>query len=88
MNGDVTEFDEQLVMDFNGVIVFKCSSASKYSIVFNSGILVRIDKADEEILQMMLLVPPRFKGAMRIKILLIFFQIILAGVLSMEQPNT
>ena len=73
MNGDVTEFDEQLVMDFNGVIVFKCSSASKYSITFNSGILVRIEKADEEILQMMLLVPPRFKGAVRIKILLICF---------------
>ena len=59
-------------MDFNGVIVFKCSSASKYSIVFNSGILVRIEKVDEEILQMMLLVPPRFKGAIRIAVLLSF----------------
>ena len=72
MNGDVTEFDEQLVMDFNGVIVFKCSRASKYSITFNSGILVRIEKADEEILQMMIMVPPTFKGAIQIKVLLSF----------------
>ena len=72
MNGDVTEFDEQLVMDFNGVIVFKCSSVSKYSIAFNSGILVRIEKADEEILQMMILMPPRFKGAIQIEVLLSF----------------
>ena len=56
------EFDEQLMMDFNDVIVLKYNNASKYSAIFKSGILVTVEKA-EDILQIMLLVPPTFKGA-------------------------
>lgn len=56
------ELDEQFMMDFNGFIVYKCSSTSKYSVIFNSGILVTIEKANDKVLQMMLLVPSRFKG--------------------------
>lgn len=59
------EFDEQLMMDFNGVIVLKYNDTSKYSVIFDSGISVTIEKV-ERILQMMLLVPPMFKGGYEI----------------------
>ncbi len=61
MNGDLMEFDEDLMMDFNGVIVLKYNNTSKFSAIFYSGISVTIEKV-EDILQMMLLVPPMFKG--------------------------
>ena len=61
MNGDLVEFDEGLMMDFNGVIVLKYNNISKYSTIFDSGISVTTEKV-EDILQMMLLVPPIFKG--------------------------
>ena len=48
------------MMDFSGVIVLK-QNKSKYSAIFNSGISVTIEKA-EDILQMLMLVPPLFKG--------------------------
>ena len=57
------EFDEQLMMYFDGVIVVKYNNTSKYSAIFNSGISVTIDKV-EDILQMILLVPTMFKGAL------------------------
>ena len=61
VNGALIEFDEDLMLDFNGVVVLKYNNTSKYSTIFNSGISVTIEKA-EDILQMMLLVPPMFKG--------------------------
>ena len=61
MNGNQMEFDEDLMMDFNGVIVLKYNNTSKYSAIFNSGISVTIEKV-EDVLQMILLVPPMFKG--------------------------
>ncbi|KAL9985251.1 hypothetical protein ACROYT_G007629 [Oculina patagonica] len=61
VNGDLMEFDEDLMMDFNGVIVLKYNNTSKFSAIFYSGISVTIEKV-EDILQMMLLVPPMFKG--------------------------
>lgn len=61
MNGALIEFDEDLMLDFNGVVVLKYNNTSKYSTIFNSGISVTIEKA-EDILQLMLLVPPMFKG--------------------------
>ena len=66
------EFDEDLMMDFNGAIVLKYNNISKYSIIFNSGISVTIEKA-EDILQMMLLVPPVFKGRHTISLSYFFF---------------
>ena len=55
------EFDEQLMMDLNGAIILKYNNTSKYSAIFDSGISVTV-KEVEGILQMMLLVPPIFKG--------------------------
>lgn len=68
MNGNLMEFDEQLMMDFNGVIILKYNDTSKYSAIFDSGISVTIEKVDR-ILQMMLLVPPMFKGGYEISLL-------------------
>lgn len=62
VNGDIREFTEQFMVDFNGVIVLKCKNTPKYSIIFTSGITVTVEKAGD-ILQMMLLVPPVFTGA-------------------------
>ena len=61
VNGNLMEFDEQLMMDFNGAIILKYVNSSKYSSIFDSGISVTVEEA-EGILQMMLLVPPVFKG--------------------------
>ncbi|XP_078360269.1 sushi domain-containing protein 2-like isoform X2 [Oculina patagonica] len=61
VNGDLMEFDEDLMIDFNGVIVLKYNNTSKFSTIFDSGISVTTEKV-EDILQMMLLVPPMFKG--------------------------
>ena len=61
MNGDQTEFNEELMMDFEGVIIIKYNNTSRYSAIFGSGISVTVEKA-EDILQMILLVPPMFKG--------------------------
>jgi len=55
------EFNEQLMMDFNGVIVLTNNNTEKYSAIFNCGISVTVEKADEN-LQVMLVVPPLFKG--------------------------
>ena len=55
------EFSEKFTMDFNSVVVLKCSNTAKYSAIFTSGISVTIGKVDD-ILDMMLLVPPIFKG--------------------------
>ena len=61
VNGNVTEFNGQLITDFNGVRVIKCRHTSKYSIIFNSGISVSVEQADD-ILEIMLQVPPIWKG--------------------------
>ena len=55
------EFDERLLVEFNGVSVLKYNNSHKYSTIFESGISVTIEKADE-LLQMMLLVPQMYKG--------------------------
>ena len=62
INGNTVEFEDQLMMDFNGAILLKNNNKDKYSTIFNSGISVTIEKA-EDILQIMLLVPPVYKGA-------------------------
>lgn len=63
VNGVVTEYATQFMMDFNGVVILKCENTSKYSVMFNSGISVTVEKATADILQIMMLVPPIFKGA-------------------------
>ena len=62
VNSVVTEYAEQFMMDFNGVVILKCENTSKYSVMFNSGISVTVERAAAAILQMMMLVPPIFKG--------------------------
>ena len=71
VNGNLMEFDEQFVMDFVGVIILKYRNSSRYSIIFDSGISVTIEKV-EGILQMQLLVPPVFKGGFAISLLSMF----------------
>ena len=61
VNGDRMEFNEELMMDFEGVTILKYNNTSKYSAIFSSGISVTVEKAGD-ISQMMLLVPPMFKG--------------------------
>jgi len=73
VNGNLMEFDEQLMMDFNGVIILKYNNTPKYSAIFDSGISVTVEEV-EGILQMILLVPPMFKGAYPI-LLLYFFHL-------------
>jgi len=71
VNGEIVEFDELLTMDLNGVIVLKYNNTSKYSVIFNSGMSVTIENV-EDILHMMLQVPPMFKGAVEDFVLIYF----------------
>ncbi|XP_022783567.1 sushi domain-containing protein 2-like isoform X2 [Stylophora pistillata] len=61
VNGALMEFDSQMMVDLIGVTVLKYNNSYKYSTIFNSGISVTIEKADD-LLQMMLLVPQMYKG--------------------------
>lgn len=74
VNGDLMEFDEQFIMDFVGVIIIKYNNTSRYSIIFESGIALTVEEV-EGILQMMLLVPPVFKGGFAISLLLIVLDV-------------
>ena len=71
VNGNLMEFDEQLMMDFNGVIILKYNNSFRYSIIFESGISVTVEEV-EGILQMMSLIPPEFKGEFAISLLSMF----------------
>ena len=68
VNGNLMEFDEQFIMDFAGVKILKYSNSSRYCITFESGMSVIVEEA-VGILQMMLLVPPVFKGGFAILLL-------------------
>ena len=68
------EFDEQFMMDFAGVIILKYNNTSRYSTIFESGISVTVEEV-EGILQMMLLVPPVFKGRFAISLLSIVLDV-------------
>ena len=64
MNGDLVELVEQFSkMDFKSVTVSKDSNTSTYSVVFTSGVTVTIQKV-EDTLNLMLLMPPTFKGVL------------------------
>ena len=66
------EFEEQFMMDFTGVIILKYSNSFRYCIIFESGISVIVEEV-EGILQMMLLVPPVFKGGFAMLLLSMCF---------------
>lgn len=61
VNGDLVEFEEFSKLDFNGFSVSKNSNESKHSIIFNSGVSMTFQRV-EDILNMMLMIPPKFKG--------------------------
>lgn len=61
INGNLTEFEEQLLQDFNGVSVQKHENSSKYSVMFSSGISVTIE-GQRDLLQLILVVPVSYKG--------------------------
>lgn len=68
VNGNLMEFDEHFMMDFVGVIILKYNNTSRYSTIFESGISLTVEEV-EGILQMMLLLPPVFKGGFVISLL-------------------
>ena len=65
VNGHVINFDEQPLAEFSGGVLVKSVGTSKYVAIFNSGISVGVEKA-EDILQLMLFVPTIFKGTVSI----------------------
>ena len=72
VNGNLMEFDEQLMLDFAGVIILKYNNSARYCIIFESGMSLIVEEV-EGILQMLLLVPPVFKGGFTILTINVFF---------------
>jgi hypothetical protein len=71
LNGEILELEQEGITEFRGVSILKYANVSKYSVIFNSGISVTI-KGTPDLLQMILLVPQRFKGIRDIIKLFIF----------------
>ena len=69
MNGDMVNFDELSLLEFDGVSVMQYGSTSKYSAIFNSGISVTVE-GQQELLGLVTLVPTIFKGTVMLKRLL------------------
>lgn len=47
VNGDWMEFNEELMMDFEGVIILKYNNILKYFVIFSLGILVIVEKVGD-----------------------------------------
>ena len=61
MNGEIVDFDELPLWEFNGVSVLQYVNTSKYSAIFHSGISVTVE-GQTELLGLVTLVPTMFKG--------------------------
>lgn len=61
LNGEAVELEQEGITEFKGVSVLKYANVSKYSVIFHSGISVTL-RGTPDLLQMILLVPQRFKG--------------------------
>lgn len=61
MNGEIVDFDELSLWEFNGVSVLQNVNTSKYSAIFHSGISVTVE-GQTELLGLVTLVPTMFKG--------------------------
>ena len=61
MNGEIVDFDELPLWEFNGVSVLQYVNTSKYSAIFHSGISVTVE-GQTELLGLVTLVPNMFKG--------------------------
>lgn len=66
MNGDMVNFDELSLLEFDGVSVMQYGNTSKYSAIFNSGISVTVE-GQQELLGLVTLVPTIFKGRVILK---------------------
>ncbi|XP_073243989.1 sushi domain-containing protein 2-like [Porites lutea] len=61
VNGEIVDFDELSLWEFNGVSVLQYVNTSKYSAIFHSGISVTVE-GQTELLGLVTLVPTMFKG--------------------------
>lgn len=61
VNGEMVDFDELSLWEFNGVSVLQYVNTSKYSAIFHSGISVTVE-GQTELLGLVTLVPTMFKG--------------------------
>ena len=61
MNGEIVDFDELPLWEFNAVSVLQYVNTSKYSAIFHSGISVTVE-GQTELLGLVTLVPTMFKG--------------------------
>ena len=61
VNGEIVDFDELPLWEFNGVSVLQYVNTSKYSAIFHSGISVTVE-GQTELLGLVTLVPTMFKG--------------------------
>lgn len=61
VNGEIVDFDELSLWEFNGVSVLQYVNTSKYSAIFRSGISVTVE-GQTELLGLVTLVPTMFKG--------------------------
>ena len=66
VNGDMVNFDELSLLEFDGVSVMQYGNTSKYSAIFNSGISVTVE-GQQELLGLVTLVPTIFKGRVILK---------------------
>lgn len=61
VNGEMANFDELSLLEFDGVSVLQYVNTSKYSAIFNSGVSVTVE-GQQELLGLVTLVPTAFKG--------------------------
>ena len=67
INGDMVDFDELSLLEFDGVSVLQYGNTSKYSFIFNSGVSVTVE-GQQELLGLVTLVPTTFKGTIVINL--------------------
>ncbi|XP_074631718.1 sushi domain-containing protein 2-like [Acropora palmata] len=61
LNGDMVDFNELSLLEFDGVSALQYGNTSKYSFIFNSGVSVTVE-GQQELLGLVTLVPTTFKG--------------------------
>lgn len=61
VNGQVVELEQEGITEYKGVSILKYANVTKYSVIFQSGISVTL-RGTPDLLQMILLVPQKFKG--------------------------
>ncbi|XP_031573725.1 protein mesh-like [Actinia tenebrosa] len=61
LNGEMAELEQEGITEFTGVSILKYANLTKYSVIFHSGISVTLT-GTPHLLQMILLVPQKFKG--------------------------